>query len=171
GAHGVAALDWLNGRRTPYADQTLHGALFGLSLGSSAPQLYRALVEATAFGAKAIVDRFTESGVRIDEVLAIGGVARKSALLMQIQADVFDQRIRVAKSEQAVALGAAMCAAVACGLHADIPAAQRAMACGFDLVYEPRPAEAAAYRLLFRRYREMGALVQGMKEKVGHDAA
>ena len=172
GAHGVAALDWLNGRRTPYADQTLHGALFGLSLGSSAPQLYRALVEATAFGAKAIVDRFTASGVRIDEVLAIGGVARKSALLMQIQADVFDQRIRVAKSDQAVALGAAMCAAVACGIHADIPAAQRAMACGFDLVYEPRPAEAEAYRALFRRYVEMGALVQGMKkEKAIHDAA
>lgn len=172
GAHGVAALDWLNGRRTPYADQTLHGALFGLSLGSSAPQLYRALVEATAFGAKAIVDRFTASGVRIDEVLAIGGVARKSALLMQIQADVFDQRIRVAKSDQAVALGAAMCAAVACGIHADIPAAQRAMACGFDLVYEPRPAEAEAYRALFRRYMEMGALVEGMKkEKAIHDAA
>lgn len=172
GAHGVAALDWLNGRRTPYADQTLHGALFGLSLGSSAPQLYRALVEATAFGAKAIVDRFTASGVRIDEVLAIGGVARKSALLMQIQADVFDQPIRVAKSDQAVALGAAMCAAVACGIHADIPAAQRAMACGFDLVYEPRPAEAEAYRALFRRYMEMGALVEGMKkEKAIHDAA
>lgn len=172
GAHGVAALDWLNGRRTPYADQTLHGALFGLSLGSSAPQLYRALVEATAFGAKAIVDRFTEAGVRIDEVLAIGGVARKSALLMQIQANVFDQRIRVAKSEQAVALGAAMCAAVACGLHADIPAAQQAMACGFDLVYEPQAREAAQYRSLFRRYREMGALVQGMKQEVmAHDAA
>ncbi|QNK71782.1 ribulokinase [Variovorax sp. PAMC26660] len=172
GAHGVAALDWLNGRRTPYADQTLHGALFGLSLGSSAPQLYRALVEATAFGAKAIVDRFTEAGVRIDEVLAIGGVARKSALLMQIQANVFDQRIRVAKSEQAVALGAAMCAAVACGLHADIPAAQQAMACGFDLVYEPQAREAAQYRSLFRRYQEMGALVQGMKQEVmAHDAA
>lgn len=165
GAHGVAALDWLNGRRTPYADQTLHGALFGLSLGSSAPQLYRALVEATAFGAKAIVDRFTDAGVRIDEVLAIGGVARKSALLMQIQADVFDQRIRVAKSEQAVALGAAMCAAVACGLHADIPAAQQAMACGFDLVYEPRAREAAQYRPLFLRYQERGALVQGMKQE------
>ncbi len=171
GAHGVAALDWLNGRRTPYADQTLHGALFGLSLASSAPQLYRALVEATAFGAKAIVDRFTDAGVRIDEVLAIGGVARKSALLMQIQADVFDLRIRVAKSDQAVALGAAMCAAVACGLHADIPAAQRAMACGFDLVYAPRAAEAARYRQLFRRYRETGALVQGMKkEEALHDA-
>lgn len=171
GAHGVAAIDWLNGRRTPYADQTLHGALFGLSLGSTAPQLYRALVEATAFGARAIVDRFSDAGVHIDEVLAIGGVARKSPLLMQIQADVLQRPIRVARSDQAVALGAAMCAAVACGLHADIPSAQRAMACGFDLVYTPRPAEAAQYRALFQRYRALGALLDGSTHEEVPDGA
>jgi L-ribulokinase len=106
--NGMVALDWLNGRRTPYADQMLKGAIMGLNLGTTAPQFYRALVEATAFGAKAIVDRFREEGVVITEVIALGGIAKKSDLVMQITADVFDMPIKVVRSEQACALGAGM---------------------------------------------------------------
>ena len=105
----------MNGRRTPDANQNLKGAIMGLTLGSDAPGIFRALVESTAFGAKMIVDRFVEEGIRIDGVIALGGVAKKSPLVMQIVADVLNMPIKVARSEQAVALGTAMAAAVACG--------------------------------------------------------
>ncbi len=107
----------MNGRRTPDANQNLKGAIMGLTLGSDAPGIFRALVESTAFGAKMIVDRFVEEGVRIDGVIALGGVAKKSPLVMQIVADVLNKPIKVARSEQAVALGSAMAAAVVAGVH------------------------------------------------------
>ena len=84
GESGIVALDWMNGRRTPDANQTLKGAIFGLNLGSDAPRIFRALVEATAFGAKKIVDRFISEGVRIDGIVALGGVAKKSPFVMQV---------------------------------------------------------------------------------------
>jgi L-ribulokinase len=157
---GMIAIDWLNGRRTPFADQTLRGALFGLTLGSNAPKIYRTLIEATAFGARAIVDRFREEGIRIDEVIAVGGVAKKSPLNMQIVADVFGLQIRVAKSDQAVALGAAMFAAVAAGLHESVEVAQRHMGSGFETTYTPDPKAVALYDRLYRQYREYGALLE-----------
>lgn len=161
---GLVAIDWLNGRRTPFADQTLRGALFGLSLGSSAPKIYRSLIEATAFGARAIVERFREEGIRIDEVIAVGGVARKSPLNMQIVADVFGLDVRVAKADQAVALGAAMFAAVAAGLHDSIEAAQRQMGSGFETTYRPRADAVATYNLIYQQYREYGALIERLTE-------
>jgi len=157
---GMVAVDWLNGRRTPFADQTLRGALFGLTLASNAPKIYRTLIEATAFGARAIVDRFREEGIRIDEVIAVGGVAKKSPLNMQIVANVFGLDIRVAKSDQAVALGAAMFAAVAAGLHESVEVAQRHMWSGFETTYTPDPQAVALYDRLYRQYREYGALLE-----------
>jgi L-ribulokinase len=168
---GIVAIDWLNGRRTPYADQTLRGGLFGLSLGSDAPKIYRALIEATAFGARAIVERFREEGIRIDEVIAVGGVAKKSPLNMQIVADVFGLDIRVAKSDQAVALGAAMFAAVAAGLHNTVEQAQQCMGSGFEAVYRPDPATSAAYDNLYRQYLEYGALIERTMRGTVHQAA
>jgi L-ribulokinase len=157
---GIVAIDWLNGRRTPFADQTLRGALFGLSLGSDAPKIYRALIEATAFGARAIVDRFRDEGIRIDGVIAVGGVAKKSPLNMQIVADVFGLDISVARSDQAVALGAAMFAAVAAGLHENVEAAQLAMGSAFETVYRPAPLMHAVYSELYHQYLELGALIE-----------
>ncbi len=157
---GTLALDWMNGRRTPDANQMLKGAVAGLSLGTDAPRIYRSLVEATAFGSRAIVERFMEEGVQIREVIALGGVARKSPLVMQIVADVLNMRIKVSASDQACALGAGMFAAVASGLYPRIEEAQERMGAGFEKVYIPRPEEVKAYDALYKRYKRLGAFIE-----------
>ena len=156
GESGILALDWLNGRRTPDANQALQGALFGLRLGSDAPRIFRALVEATCFGSRAIVERFREEGVPIKGVIALGGIARKSPFVLQTMADVLGLPIRVARSEQTCALGAAMFAATAAGLYPDVQAAARAMGSGFDQTYYPDPAREAVYERLYRQYLTLG---------------
>jgi L-ribulokinase len=153
---GIIALDWLNGRRTPDADQLLKGAIVGLTLGSDAPRVYRALAEATAFGARAIVERFREQGVAIEGIIGIGGVARKSPLVMQILADVLNMPIDIPACDQAVALGAAMFAAVAAGLYADIPAAQKAIGPKIEKTYKPNPERVTVYETLYKNYRVLG---------------
>jgi len=156
----VLALDWMNGRRTPDANQNLKGAVIGLTLGSDAPGIFRALVESTAYGAKLIVDRFIEEGVRIDGVIALGGVAKKSPFVMQIVADVLNKPIKVARSEQAVALGSAMAAAVVAGVHKSIPEAQEAMGGGFETEYLPNPEMVKKYAPLYEKYKKLGAFIE-----------
>lgn len=156
----LIALDWLNGRRTPFANQELKGAITGITLGSDAPRIFRALVEATAFGAKMINDRFISEGVKIDGVIAIGGVAKKNPFVMQIVADVLNVPIRVASSDQTVALGAAMAASVVAGVHPDMTAAQKAMGGGFEKVYKPDPVSARRYETLFSKYKKLGEFVE-----------
>jgi L-ribulokinase len=160
GKSGIGAVDWLNGRRTPDANQALKGALTGLQLGSDAPRVFRALVEATAFGGKAIVERFLREGIPIKEVVAIGGVARKSPFAMQVLADVLNMEIKVAKSEQTVALGAAMFAAVVGGVFKDVAEAQTAMGCGIETVYAPIAENVARYRPLWEAYRKIGGFIE-----------
>jgi L-ribulokinase len=157
---GVIALDWLNGRRTPDANQALKGAISGLGLGSDAPRIFRALVEATAFGAKKIVDRFVDEGVAINGVIAIGGIPKKSPFIMQVSADVLNMPIKVVASEQAVALGSAMAAATACGLYPTIEAAQKAMGSGFEKVYQPNPENATRYQKIYDRYSKLCKFVE-----------
>ncbi len=156
----IIALDWMNGRRTPDADQELTGAIAGLSLGSDAPRIFRALVEATAFGSRMINERFISEGIRIDGVIAIGGVARKNPFVMQIVADVLNMPIRIASSEQTCAMGAAMAASVVAGVYDDIPSAQKAMGNGFEKIYNPDPRKAARYNRLFLKYKELGSFVE-----------
>jgi L-ribulokinase len=156
----IIALDWMNGRRTPDANQTLKGAIAGLSLGSDAPRIFRALVEATAFGSKMINERFISEGIRIDGVIAIGGVAKKNPFVMQIVADVLNVTIKVAASDQTCALGSAMTAAVVAGVYKDIPAAQKAMGNGFEKEYHPDPVRAKKYDILFKKYKELGAFIE-----------
>ena len=156
----IVALDWMNGRRTPDANQTLKGAITGLSLGSDAPRIFKALVEATAFGSKMINDRFISEGVRIDGVIAIGGVAKKNPFVMQIVADVLNMPIKVARTDQTCALGSAMAAAVVAGIHKDIPSAQKAMGGGFEKEYQPDPVRAKQYENLFKKYKEIGSFVE-----------
>ena len=157
---GVLALDWMNGRRTPDANQNLTGALTGLTLGTDAPRIFRALVEATAFGSKAINDRFREEGVRVDGVIALGGVAKKSPLVVQIVADVLDMPIKVARAEQACALGSAMAAAVAAGIHATAAKAQEHMGGGIEREYFPIPENVEKYKVLYEKYRKLGKFIE-----------
>jgi L-ribulokinase len=159
---GLLALDWLNGRRTPDADQSLKGAVIGLSLGSSAPKIYRALVEATAFGSRAIAERFREQGVAIKDVVALGGISQKSPFVMQVSADVLNMPIKVARSEQSCALGAGMFAAVAAGRYKSVEAAQKKMGSGFSTTYKPDRKRAARYDELYRRYLELGETLAPM---------
>lgn len=157
---GVVALDWMNGRRTPDANQNLKGAIAGLSLGSDAPRIFRALVEATAFGSKAINDRFIEEGVRIDGVIALGGVAKKSPFVMQVVADVLNMPIKVARSEQACALGSAMAASVAAGIYASTSEAQKNMGGGIETEYHPIPENVEKYKLLYEKYKKFGKFIE-----------
>jgi len=156
----LVALDWLNGRRTPFASQELKGAIAGLSLGSDAPRIFKSLVEATAFGSKMINDRFIEEGVRIDGVIAIGGVARKNPWVMQIVTDVLNMPISVASSDQTCALGSAMAASVMAGIHPDFKSARKAMGGGFEKEYRPDPAKARKYDELYLRYKKLGAFIE-----------
>jgi L-ribulokinase len=156
----LIALDWLNGRRTPDANQFLKGTIAGLSLGSDAPRIYKALVEATAYGSRMINERFISEGVRVDSVIAVGGVAKKSPFVMQIVADVLNMPIRVAKSDQTCALGSAMAASVVAGIYSDIPAAQKAMGNGFEKEYLPDPVRAKKYGYLFEKYKKLGSFIE-----------
>ncbi len=157
---GVIALDWMNGRRTPDANQALKGAIAGLTLGSDAPRIFRALVEATAFGSRVINDRFIEEGARIDGIIALGGVAKKSEFVMQIVADVLNMPVRVARSEQTCALGSAMAASVVAGIHPDLASAQEAMGSGFEKEYHPNQERAAIYDRLYEKYKKLGVLIE-----------
>ena len=170
----VLALDWVNGRRTPDANQALKGALMSLTMGTNAPQIFRALVEAICYGSKQIVERFEAEGIPIKQVIGIGGVAKKSQFVMQTLADVLDRPIKIAASEQAPALGAAMYAAVAAGIHADVLMAQKKMGSGFTETYTPNPARVVDYQARYEQYQVFGQFVEAAtvgSEKVAKEAS
>lgn len=154
------ALDWLNGRRTPNANQELKAAISGLDLASGAPAVFRALAESTCFGARQITDCFTSQGVPVRGLIGLGGVARKSPFIMQMMADVMNMPIRIHRSDQTCAIGAAMFAAVAAGIYSRAEEAMAAMGQGFDLEYFPAPAKAAVYEERYRRYSALGDFVE-----------
>ncbi|HRI59632.1 MAG TPA: ribulokinase [Saprospiraceae bacterium] len=158
--HDPVALDWFNGRRTPDANHTLKGAVTGLNLGSDAPRIFKALVEATAFGAKKIVERFQSEGVPIRQVIGIGGVSKKSPFVMQTLANVLNMPIKIVQSEQACALGAAICAAAAAGVYPTLSAAQAAMASGYAAEFQPQADKTEVYEKLYRKYIELGSFVE-----------
>lgn len=156
----VLTLDWMNGRRTPDANQNLKGAIAGLTLGNGAAHIFRALVEATAFGSRAIMERFLQEGIRVDEVVALGGVAKKSNFVMQTLADVLNRPIKVATSEQTCALGAAMCAAVVVRIYPNLESAQQAIGKGFDKEYFPNEENSRIYNELYDHYVKFGKFVE-----------
>ncbi|NRA37686.1 MAG: ribulokinase, partial [Planctomycetes bacterium] len=159
GSNGVLALDWFNGRRSPDATAHVKGAITGMNLGSDAPTVFRALIEAVACGAHAINQRFIDQGIEIKDVVALGGVAKKSPLVMQVCSDIMQREIGVVESEQCCALGAAIFAAVAAGIHTDVASAQKAMASKVEKTYVPNANNAASYADLFARYQKLGELV------------
>jgi len=156
----IIAVDWMNGRRTPDASQEVTGSITGLKLGSSAPRIFRALVEATAFGSKAIVDRFKREGVEIKEIIGLGGVAKKSPFVMQTLADVLNMPIKVARTEQTCAFGAAMFAAVVAGIYPKVEDAQKSMGKGFENEYFPIPANVEKYALIYHKYLKIGEFTE-----------
>jgi len=160
GASGELALDWMNGRRTPDANQNLKGIISGINLGSTAPKVFRALVEASCFGAKTIADRFVSEGIPINGVIALGGIAKKSPFIMQMMADVLNMPIKVAQSEQACALGAAIFGSVAATVHNDTFAAMNAMASPFEIVYEPNLENVKAYQDVYNKYIKLGVTLE-----------
>lgn len=160
GAAGELALDWMNGRRTPDANQNLKGVIAGINLGSTAPKVFRALVEASCFGAKTITDRFISEGIPIHGVIALGGIAKKSPFIMQVMADVLNIPIKVAKSEQGCAIGAAIFGTVAAGLYQDVPTAMNAMASPFEQVFQPIKENVVQYEKLYADYSALGKLME-----------
>lgn len=153
----MLATDWVNGRRTPDANPRVEATVAGFTLGTTAPRVYRSLVEATAFGTKAISDRYAEEGVRIDEVIGVGGIALKSPFVMQTMADVLGKPIRVCRTEQACALGTAMFAATAAGLYPKVEDAVAALGSGFAREYHPVTEHTLAYASLYEKYLKLGA--------------
>ncbi len=158
--NSIVALDWMNGRRTPDANQFLMGAITGLNLGSTAPAVFKALVEATAYGSKMIVERFESEGIPIKEVIALGGVAKKSPFVMQVLADVLNRNIKVANSEQTCALGAAMFAATVGGIYEKTEDAIEKMGSGFVHEYMPDTSRAGKYETLYEKYTRLGAFIE-----------
>lgn len=152
GQSGLLALDWNNGNRTILVDQRLTGLILGQTLYSTRAEIYRALVEATAFGARAIVERMTDYGVPIDKVVCAGGIAEKNPMLMQTYADVMNRTMLVTRSAQTCALGAAVAAASVAGAHGDIKATTRAMTGLKDIRYDPIPENVAVYEELYGLY-------------------
>lgn len=157
-------LDWINGRRTPGANQRLQGVVGGLTLGSEAPDLFGAALVAAACGSRAITECFESQALPVDGILAIGGIPRKSPTAMQVMADVLNRPIDVAGSDQCCALGAAVFAAVAAGVHADVQQAQAVMASRVERRYEPDPLRVARFDRYYRRYQEWARSCEPLHE-------
>jgi len=170
GQSGLIALDWNNGNRTILVDQRLTGMILGQTLHTRPEEIYRALIEATAYGALTIINRFEEYGAKVNEVINCGGIAEKSPLVMQIYADVTGREMKVSRSAQSCALGAAIAAAVTAGGHKTFADAQAAM-CGVKKTsYKPNAENHAIYKKLYGLYKQLhdgfgtGAMANCMKD-------
>ncbi|MCL4298342.1 MAG: ribulokinase [Anaerolineae bacterium] len=157
---GLTALDWFNGRRYPMVNEHVTGAVSGLQLGTTVPHLYKALVLATAFGSRRILESFLAEGLSIDRIIAVGGIAQKSSFVMQSLADVLNRPISVSTSTQACAKGAAMYAAVAAGVYATLQDAQAAMREGVLSVYLPEKERVEKYNEQYKKYLQLGEFVE-----------
>ncbi len=151
----IIATDWINGRRSPNVDYDLKGTVAGLTLSSSAPLVYKSLVEATAYGAKAFVDQFKKNGGHLEEVIAVGGISQKSPYVMQVLCDVLGMPINVIAASEACALGVAMCAAVVAGVYPSVQEAQNAMKMEVAAVYRPDTNNSDHYGKEYKKYRKL----------------
>ena len=155
GESGLLALDWNNGNRTVLVDQQLTGLLVGQTLYTTPAEVYRALIEATAYGALTIINRYEEYGVKISEVVNCGGIAEKSPLVMQTYADITGRPMKISRSAQTCALGSAIAAAVVAGAHKDFATAQKKMTGLKPTVYKPNPKAHAVYKKLYALYKQL----------------
>ena len=155
GQSGLLALDWHNGNRTILVDPLLTGAMIGQTLHTTRAEIYRSLIESTAFGARAIIERLREYGVPVKRVVCAGGIAEKNSLLMQIYADITGCTMQVAGSSQACALGSAISAAVLAGAHKNFQVAQKAMVKIKPKAYTPKAPAQRSYNTLYSLYRQL----------------
>jgi L-ribulokinase len=155
GESGLLALDWNNGNRTILVDQQLTGLILGQTLYTTPAEIYRALIEATAYGALTIINRYEEYGVKISEVVNCGGIAEKSPLVMQTYADITGRPMKISRSAQTCALGSAIAAAVVAGAHKDFATAQKKMTGLKPTVYKPNPKAHAVYKELYALYKQL----------------
>src|SRR5664279_2877513 len=155
GESGLLALDWNNGNRTVLVDQRLTGLLLGQTLYTTPAEIYRALIEATAFGALTIINRFVEYGVKVEQIVNCGGIAEKNPLVMQIYADVTGRPMKVSRSAQTCALGSAIAAAVVAGAHKDYATAQKRMTGLKPKVFKPNSKAHATYKQIYRLYKQL----------------
>ena len=155
----LVASDWLNGRRTPFADQSLKGGIIGITLGTTPAELFRSLVEATAFGSKAILDHIEKEGVKVTEIFGVGGISLKSPYVMQTLSDIMGVPITVASTEQAGALGAAMFAAVSANIFKTVEEAQDTLNQGILFKYVPDKEKEVIYLKKYEKYKELGEIL------------
>ena len=154
----VIALDWYNGRRYPTNNDSIRSSVVGLSLATDAPRFYRALVCAAVMGSKRLFDGYVDAGIQLNRVVAVGGIAQKSPYVMQMMADALNRTVYIADSQQICALGAAMYAAVASGIWANLPQAQDHMGTGYAHVYVPQPDRQEAIAHWYQKYCELAQL-------------
>lgn len=159
----IVILDWINGRRTPDVDMTLKSWIVDLDLSTDAPKIFKALVEAAAYGSRSIVERFEDENVEIYEITATGGISKKSPFVMQILANVLNKPIKVVESNQSGALGAAMYAAVVSGIYSDISEAQDKMFTGYAREYYPQIEKVNIYNKLYEKYMWLGEVQEKIK--------
>ena len=155
GSSGIAACDHFNGRRSPFADARCTGKIIGLTLGTSVPEIYRALAESAVFGAKRIVEHMQQNNIQIKTLKAVGGISQKSPFIMQLFADILNMPVTVSAAPQACALGAAIFAAAAAKVYPDVFTAMENMAAKSSAIYTPDPANAEIYRQLYTKYKEL----------------
>lgn len=159
-ANQITALDWFNGRRYPVLNENVKGTMAGLHLGSTAPAIYQALIMSAVFGAKRIFDSFIENGLRIDRIIVIGGIAKKSPYIMQMMSDVLGRPIMISKEDQVCAKGAAIYAAVAAGLFASIEEAQQIYCEPYEADYYPNPDKQQDYAMKYGQYMKLAQSIE-----------
>lgn len=162
----LITIDWFNGRRYPIINESVKGGMYGLTLGTDTVNIFKSIVFSTVFGTRRIFDSFVTRGIQIDEVITVGGISKKSPYIMQLMADILKRPIKVSESEQACAQGAAMYAAVACGIYGTLEEAQEFMCQGYEKIYIPNNQNFKKYDKMYFQYLKFGKHIDEIQQEI-----